>query len=124
MATVIDAPGGQVTAKISHLAMAAGIVCVLVGMPGVSEAEWMLMGRHGGCVSLPAAAERLETLQGVSEPGELAAKLRREGVAVRTTETTVPGGRMIELTAPARGLAMIFVPRELCRSLAPGKGAR
>ncbi len=101
------------TAKTSRLAMAAGIVCVLVGMPGASEAEWMLMGRHGGCVSLPAAAERLET---VSEPGELAAKLRREGVAVRTTETTVPGGRMIELTAPARGLAMIFVPRELCRS--------
>ena len=58
MATVIDVPGGQVTAKTSRLAMAAGIVCVLVGMPGASEAEWMLMGRHGGCVSLPAAAER------------------------------------------------------------------
>ncbi len=58
MATVIDAPGGQVTAKTSRLAMAAGIVHVLVGMPGVAEAEWMLMGRHGGCVSLPAAAER------------------------------------------------------------------
>jgi len=120
MTTVIDAPGGIVTAMKSRLAMAAGIVCVLVGMPGASEAEWMLMGRHGGCVSLAAAAKRLETLQGVSEPGELAAKLRRQGVAVQTTETTVPGGRVIELTAPARGLAMIFVPRELCRSLAPG----
>ena len=108
------------TAKTSHLAMAAAIVCVLVGMPGPSEAEWMLMGRHGGCVGLPQAAKRLEALQGVSEPGDLAAKLRREGVTVQTTETAVPGGPMIELTAPARGLAMIFVPRELCRSLAPG----
>ncbi len=45
-------------AKKSRLAMAAGIVCVLVGMPGASEAEWMLMGRHGGCVSLAAAAKR------------------------------------------------------------------
>ncbi len=127
MATVIDAPEGIVTAKKSRLAMAAGIVCVLVGlvgMPGASEAEWMLMARHGGCVGLPAAAKRLETLQGVSEPGELAAKLRRQGVAVQTTETAVPGGRVIELTAPTRGLAMVFVPRELCRSLAPGKGGR
>ena len=109
------------TAKTSHLAMAAGIVSVLVGMPGSSEAEWMLMGRHGGCVSLQAAAQRLESLQGVSEPGDLAAKLRRQGVAVQTTETAVPGGRVIELTAPARGLAMIFVPLELCRSLAPAR---
>ena len=102
MATVIDAPGEIVTAKKSRLAMAAGIVCLLVGlvgMPGPSEAERMLMGRHGGCVSLPQAAKRLETLQGVSEPGELAAKLRREGVAVQTTETAVPGGPMIELRA-------------------------
>ncbi len=102
MATVIDAPGELVTAKKSRLAMAAGIACLLVGlvgMPGPSEAEWMLMGRHGGCVSLPQAAKRLETLQGVSEPGELAAKLRREGVAVQTTETAVPGGPMIELRA-------------------------
>ncbi len=120
MARMIDAPGGIVTAKTSHLAMAAGIISVLVGMPGASEAEWMLMGRHGGCVGLPQAAKRLEALRGVAEPGELAAKLRREGVAVQTTETAVPGGSMIELAAPARGLAMIFVPRELCRSLAPG----
>ncbi len=112
------------TAKASRLAMAAGIVCVLVGMPGASEAEWMLMGRHGGCVGLPQEAKPLEALQGVSEPGELAAKLRREGVAVQTTETIVPGGRVIELTAPARGLAMNFVPLELCRLLVPGKGAR
>ncbi len=111
------------TAKTSRLAMAAAIVCLvigLVGMPGGAEAEWMLMGRHGGCVSLPTAAQRLESLRGVSEPEAFAAKLRRQGVAVRTTETAVPGGRLIELTAPARGLAMIFVPRELCRSLAPG----
>ena len=123
MATEIDAGGGIVTAKTSRLAMAAAIVCLLVGfvgMPGGAEAEWMLMGRHGGCVGLPQAAKRLEALQGVSEPGDLAAKLRREGVTVQTTETAVPGGPMIELTAPARGLAMIFVPRELCRSLAPG----
>ena len=112
------------TAKAFQLAMAAGIVSLLVGVPGAAKAEWMLMGRHGGCVGLPAAAKRLEALQGVSEPGELAAKLRREGVAVQTTETAIPGGPMIELSAPARGLAMIFVPRELCRSLAPGKGAR
>ncbi len=46
------------TAKTSRLAMVAGIVHVLVGMPGVAEAEWMLMGRHGGCVGLPAAAKR------------------------------------------------------------------
>lgn len=123
MATEIDAGGGIVTAKTSRLAMAAAIVCLLVGlvgMPGGAEAEWMLMGRHGGCVSLPTAAQRLESLRGVSEPDAFAAKLRRQGVEVRTTETAVPGGRMIELTAPARGLAMIFVPRELCRSLAPG----
>jgi hypothetical protein len=111
------------TAKISHLARAAGIVAVLLAMPGVAAAEWMLMGRHGGCVALPAAAKRLEMLQGVSAPGELAAKLRREGVSVKTKETTVPGGAMIEPTAPARNLAMIFVPRQLCRSLAPGKPA-
>ena len=76
----------------------------------------MLMGGHGGCVSLPTAAQRLESLR--RRVGTRC--LRRQGVEVRTTETAVPGGRMIELTAPARGLAMIFVPRELCRSLAPG----
>ena len=83
------------TAKAFQLAMAAGIVSLLVGVPGAAKAEWMLMGRHGGCVGLPAAAKRLEALQGVSEPGELAAKLRREGVAVQTTETAIPGGPMI-----------------------------
>lgn len=103
------------TAKTSRLALAAGIVALLLAMPGAAAAEWMLMGRHGGCVALPAAAKRLDALQGVSEPGQLAVKLRREGVAVKTTETALPGGTMIELTAPARGLAMIFVPRELCR---------
>ncbi|MEE8517316.1 MAG: hypothetical protein V3T02_11810 [Alphaproteobacteria bacterium] len=79
--------------------------------------EWVLMGRHGGCTSLAAAAGRKPVFEGVSNPRELAAKLRRQGVEVRTKDVVAGGVTMVEVTAPARGLYLMFVPAELCAKL-------
>ena len=77
--------------------------------------EWALMERHGGCVSLADAAERLPALRGVATPDRLVADLRRQGEKVVAKESQLGGMRVVEVTAPALGLAVIFVPRQFCR---------
>ena len=82
-----------------------------------SGSDWVLMGRHGGCVSLRDAAQRREEFRGVSRPQELVEKLRRRGEKVETREIRLGDGAGFEVTASGLGLAVIFVPRKMCPSL-------
>ncbi len=108
--------GGACRGVMLGLVMAAFSIPV-ASWPAMG-AEWALMGRHGGCTSLASAAARKPVFEGVSSPHELAAKLRRQGADVSTKDVVVGGGvTMVEVTAPARGLYLMFVPAEICAKL-------
>jgi hypothetical protein len=85
----------------------------LLATPAAAE-TWMLFGRHGGCSSLPDAAERKPIFQGVATPEELRAKLDREGADFTYEEQTVVGQRIVTVTAKAHGIAIILVPKSVC----------
>ncbi len=80
-------------------------------------AEWVLMGRHGSCTSLAVAATHKPVFEGISNPRELVAKLRLQGADVHAKDVVAGGVTMVEVTAPARGLYLIFIPAELCAKL-------
>lgn len=64
-----------------------------------------------------AAAARKPVFEGISTPREFAAKLRRQGTEVRTRQVVAGGVTMVEVTAPSRGLYLMFVPAEICAKL-------
>jgi len=76
--------------------------------------EWFLMGRHGGCVTLAEAANHEAVFEGVSSPEDLADEVRRRGAAVEVKESRADGVTVVQVTAPALGLAVMFVPGSLC----------
>ena len=88
------------------------VTALLAAAPALAE-EWRLMGRHGGCQSLWDAAKRKDALKGVASPEDFAAKMRREGEAVKIKE--IPGGGAVIVEAPGRGLSLIFMTAEGCR---------
>ncbi len=85
--------------------------------PAIAASEWMLMGRHGGCVSLSDAAQRKEIFGGVSTPDRLIEKFRHEDAATQVNDTDVGGARVVEITSAKLGLAVAVVPRSLCQNL-------
>ncbi|MDH5747751.1 MAG: hypothetical protein OEY85_00415 [Rhodospirillales bacterium] len=78
-------------------------------------APWMVMARHGECMSLESAARRLPELRGVSDPYSFALALRQAGEKVSVSEQTVKNITFVKINAPDRGLAMVFVPPVACR---------
>jgi len=76
--------------------------------------SWMLMERHGACIPLEKAAERLEALKGANGPKAFAENLRREGASVTVRHLDTGGPAAVEVTAKKRNLAMLFVDPALC----------
>jgi len=99
------------TAAFVAIACTAGI------SPAIAASEWMLMGRHGGCVSLFDAAQRKEIFGGVSTPDRLIEKFRHEDAATQVSDTVVGGARVVEITSAKLGLAVVLVPRSVCQKL-------
>ncbi len=93
------------------------IACAADIPPAIPASEWMLMGRHGGCVSLFDAAQRKEIFGGVSTPDRLIEKFRHEDAATQVNDTVVGGTRVVEITSAKLGLAVVLVPRHLCQKL-------
>jgi len=99
------------TAAFMAIACTAGI------SPASAASEWMLMGRHGGCVSLFDAAQRKAIFGGVSTPDRLIEKFRHEDAATQVNDTVVGGARVVEITSAKLGLAVVLVPRSVCQKL-------
>ena len=87
---------------------------VLWPLSATGAEQWMLMGRHGSCVTLTKMAERKAEFRGITTPDQLIARLRSQGVEVRTQEIRQGGVTVVQVDAPDRGLGLIFVPRAMC----------
>ena len=104
-------------ARRRHMPLILAISWAIYAPPANAAPEWMLMGRHGGCVSLFDAAQRKEIFEGVSTPDRLIEKFRHEDAATRVNDTVVGGTRVVEITSAKLGLAVVVVPRSLCQKL-------
>jgi hypothetical protein len=91
------------------------IALVLWPLSASGAEQWMLMGREGSCVTLAKAAERKAVFRGIATPDQLVARLRSQGVEVRTQEIRQGGTTVVQVDAPSRGLGLIFVPEAMCR---------
>ena len=96
--------------------MFAALLLLLGGLATDAAAEeWVLMGRHGGCVALSKMAERKPIFQGITSPDQLVARLDQRQIAYTKQETAENGVRIITLTVPSLSLAVLIAPRSLCR---------
>ena len=77
--------------------------------------EWVLMSRQSGCVPLSEAAERKPIFQGITSPDQLVARLDERQIAYTKEETAENGVRIVTLTVPSLSLAVLIVPKSLCR---------
>jgi len=97
------------------MAIASGFVALAAAASGAHAADWMLMGREGGCVTLDQAAARLPLLAGIETPDQLVARLRSQGEDVRRQEFAQGDVVVVQVDVPGRNLGLIFVPPSLCR---------
>lgn len=73
----------------------------------------MLMARHGECAEIAALERKVPDLGNVRDPAAFAQQMRRRGYAVTAKE--MPGGA-VEITVPAKNLALVFVTADKCRA--------
>ena len=97
------------------IAMTCGILAAVGAVPRAHAAEWMLMGREGGCVTLQQAAAQEPLLAGIETPDQLIARLRREGEGFQRQDIEQGGVAVVQIDVPGRELGLIFVPPSLCR---------
>jgi hypothetical protein len=56
-------------------------------------------------------------LCGVQDPQTLIARLRSKGIAVHTEDMALPAGQAVQVDVPEKGLALLFVTAQVCRSV-------
>lgn len=78
-------------------------------------AEWKLMARHGECMEISTLKRKIPDLGNISYPDAFVKFMREKGEAVKVTESAEAKGKMVEVSIPAKSLALIFVVRELCQ---------
>lgn len=77
--------------------------------------EWKLMARHGECMEISTLKRKIPDLGNISDPDAFVKFMREKGEAVKVTESAEAKGKMVEVSIPAKSLALIFVVRELCQ---------
>lgn len=82
--------------------------------------EWMLFGREGTCVPIATAADRMPILKDITHPDELVARLRDQGEAVNVKRIVDHKYSPRIISAPGRGLSLIFAPKTECLSIDDG----
>lgn len=99
--------------KLTTLSLSLSI-SLAAPQPALAQSEWFLMERHGGCMPLEAAGQRRAEFAGITGPDMFIERLRAQGAAVEVNETMMDDKTVVEVTAPALGLAVVFVPPEAC----------
>lgn len=101
--------------RMTAPAVAAVAFLVFAGSaPDVRAAEWMLMGREGGCATLAEMAERRPLFDGIATPDQLVARIREQGEEVRREDIVQGDVTVVQVDAPGLDLGLIFVPPSLC----------
>lgn len=100
----------------ARLRRTAALVLALGGLATAATAQetWMLMGRHGECVTLAEAGQRRPEFRGITGPDDFIAKLRADGTEVGRRDVQAGKTRTVLVEAPTLGLSLIFVPASLC----------
>ncbi|MBH0191102.1 MAG: hypothetical protein HP492_04910 [Nitrospira sp.] len=97
----------------------AAVMCC--GFAGENDAfaipEWFLFSRHGECAEIASLKRKVPDLGEVRDPDAFITLMRDKGHRVTVIETSVPNGRLVEVTVPDQGLAVAFVTAALCRSV-------
>lgn len=78
--------------------------------------EWFLLMREGGCAPLASLARKGSEFVGLQTPYQLIDKMRAAGYRVEVKEHKTPNGNMVEVHVPAKELAVMVVPAEVCKS--------
>lgn len=101
-----------------RMALAAVICCGFVWEDeAFASTEWFLFSRHGACAEIASLKRKVPDLGEVHAPDTFVTLMRDKGHRVTVNETTVPKGRLVEVTVPDQGLALVFVTAALCRSV-------
>ena len=79
--------------------------------------EWFLFSRHGECSEIASLKRKVPDLGEVRDPDAFMTLMRDKGHRATAQETSVEKGRLVEMTVPDQGLALVFVTAALCRSV-------
>lgn len=81
-----------------------------------AEPQWYLMFRHGECSGIEVLKRKIEDLGAIHDPYAFIKFLREKGDQVTVKETSLPNGKVVEVTVLGRELALIFVTEEVCQT--------
>jgi hypothetical protein len=104
-----------VTARAAALGVAS-LLALGTATPARGSADWFLLSRSGECAPAELLGRKDPSLRGVASPDALVARLRAQGATPRVTESDTGRGRLVQIEAPGRGLALAFVERPACRA--------
>ena len=98
--------------------LAAVMCCGFVGEhDALAASEWFLFSRHGECAEIASLKRKVPDLGEVHDPDAFITLMRDKGHRVTVNEPSVPKGRLVEVTVPDHGLALVFVTASLCQSV-------
>lgn len=79
-----------------------------------AQEQWLLMSRHGECVSISSLKRVFPDMEAVSTPEAFIAFVKRKGLRVTIREFEVPVGQLRGVEVPQKELALWFANRPLC----------
>lgn len=98
-----------------RILLTVGLVLGVLPISALS-AEWLLVGRHGECAPLSSLARKGPEFRGLQTPYQLIEKMRAAGHQVEVKEHATPKGPMVEVRVPAKEIAVMVVPAEVCKA--------
>jgi hypothetical protein len=81
---------------------------------------WFLAGREGECAPPSILGRKGPEYNDIQSPQQLVEKLKAAGHKAEMKEFKAGTRPAVEVRAPSAGLAVLFVKKEFCDTIAPG----
>ena len=92
--------------------LVAAVATLLCGQAAAQE--WSLFGRRGECAPISSLKRKLNDLPEIRTPEEFSVYLESKRLKFTRKEHHAGPGGAVEFQVPDAGLAVVFVPRQLC----------
>jgi hypothetical protein len=89
------------------------IFVILSATAPAESSEWFLVSRHGECAEIKVLEKKIPDLSGVDSPATFIKVVQERGYEVAVKEIRELNGNAVQVDVPAKGLAVMFVKKEL-----------
>ena len=79
--------------------------------------SWFLMARHGECQKINILQRKIPEIDGINNPESFIKLMESLGHKAIVKKLEGLEGKAVQINVPARGLALMFVKKSICKEI-------